>query len=535
VASQTSLVSVLRCCEIVSRNTITYTHAYRIKKKKIFFFFPLISSSSHPLLLLKMPLPILNVDIILMIITQLKDSDSLFQFLLMNKFFSQIAVSVLWENPFKYTISTLKNNNYKNYLIIQTYIKSFNEEERNEINNILRRDEIKIEDKEQEKSSYFLYGKYLRECNIQNIRKAIESWFNRITKFYSKSEYYYGRKKIESSDFEKCIINSIMRQCQRLDDLNWDLCFKNDDLLETMQYKIKDLKNLTVNHLKLYRKIENIAKNHFDYFKNHCKNISSLTINKICDDKIIKELISFIKLQNYLNEFIFNGEVEQEFKDLIISILELSANNLTKLILNNVNFSNISFDYIDKCINLEILGLRSNKGLKFEDMDPYTLFKNLKKLDLSYNDWSSEVTSLILTKAGKNLCSLTIGEKNIKQAINDDTLMALIKFCPNIYSLSISKICRENIKMVLSYIKDLKLVTLQLFQNRTKGTIMDFEDLLNYIKNEKLLLKLGLGKHDDYWNYYNNKRRNFEKLLKEHNVKLVAYKPNSLDNARFHN
>ncbi|PKC54569.1 hypothetical protein RhiirA1_477086 [Rhizophagus irregularis] len=167
-----------------------------------------------------------------------------------------------------------------------------------------------------------------------------------------------------------------------------------------------------------------------------------------------------------------------EYKNLITSTLEFQANNLTKVIIIEVDFSDISFDIIDKCINLKLLILRSNKGLKSNEMDSYTSFKNLKVLDLSYNDWSSEVTILIIKKAGKSLTSLTIGENNIKQAINDDTLTALTDSCPNIYSLSISKTSRKSVEMVLSYLKYLKLITLQLFQIENKGTVMKSKSII---------------------------------------------------------
>ncbi|CAB4485671.1 unnamed protein product [Rhizophagus irregularis] len=247
----------------------------------------------------------------------------------------------------------------------------------------------------------------------------------------------------------------------------------------------------------------------------------------MCDDEIAKkELISFIELQNDLDEFILNHmKKNYEYKNLITSTLEFQANNLTKVIIIEVDFSDISFDIIDKCINLKLLILRSNKGLKSNEMDSYTSFKNLKVLDLSYNDWSSEVTILIIKKAGKSLTSLTIGENNIKQAINDDTLTALTDSCPNIYSLSISKTSRKSVEMVLSYLKYLKLITLQLFQIENKGTVMKSKVLLDYIKNENSLFKLGLGKNDKYWDSYNNVRKNFEKILKEHNIRLIVYKP----------
>ncbi|GBB92354.1 hypothetical protein RclHR1_00020057 [Rhizophagus clarus] len=463
-----------------------------------------------------MSLPILNADIISEIIEKLRDNgDSLFHFLCVNKFFSEIAVSVLWENPFK--IRNIKNSKLRYYSIIQTYIQSSNEEDLNEINNLING---KIKFKNGGKPLFFQYGKYLKEFQLEEIKKAINSWYNN----------YKGTKK-SAHAVEELIMKSILRQCQRLDLLEWDICFENGDLLKILQYKIKDLKNLTIIcHEKC---ITNIFKfEYFEYFKNHSKNISNLTIDNMVNlwpDKITKEFISFIESQNDLNEFIFDNKGNNVVKDPITNILELRANNLTKVILIKVNFSNVSFDYLDKCINLEILGLRSNENLKFDDMDLYSNFKNLKKLDLSYNDWSPKVINLIIKKAGNGLFSLTIGEGDTEQAIiNDNTLITLTKSCPNIKSLSISKISNEKINMIFSYLKDFKLVTLKIFQTKAKGTVMNSEILLNYIKNEESLSMLGLGKNDTYWSYYNNKRRNFEELLKEHNIELVGYRPNVL-------
>ncbi|CAB4383667.1 unnamed protein product [Rhizophagus irregularis] len=386
-----------------------------------------------------------------------------------------------------------------------------NREEQNEIKETL--DKSFKFNNEREKQLHFQYGKYLKVFKLGEIKNAIKSWCIRLK----------NRRRDYDIDYEKYIMKSIMRQCQTLDCLELNVSYVNEDLLKIMQDKIKDLKYFVVH----YSKYGNENQNIFGYLKNHSKNISSLIIENMCDDEIAKkELISFIELQNDLDEFILNHmKKNYEYKNLITSTLEFQANNLTKVIIIEVDFSDISFDIIDKCINLKLLILRSNKGLKSNEMDSYTSFKNLKVLDLSYNDWSSEVTILIIKKAGKSLTSLTIGENNIKQAINDDTLTALTDSCPNIYSLSISKTSRKSVEMVLSYLKYLKLITLQLFQIENKGTVMKSKVLLDHIKNENSLFKLGLGKNDKYWDSYNNVRKNFEKILKEHNIRLIVYKP----------
>ncbi|CAB5205856.1 unnamed protein product [Rhizophagus irregularis] len=178
--------------------------------------------------------------------------------------------------------------------------------------------------------------------------------------------------------------------------LELGICLLDEGLLKIMQDKIKDLKYFTIDHHCGYYYETLGKKGIFDCLKNHL----SLIIDDICNDIITqKEFISFIKLQNDLNEFILNHvKKNYEYKDFITSTIEFQANNLTKGILN--------------------------------------------------------------------------------------------ESCPNIYSLSISKTSSKSIKMVLSYLKDLKLatLTLQLFQIEKKGIVMKSKDLLNYIENEKSLL-----------------------------------------------
>ncbi|PKY55273.1 hypothetical protein RhiirA4_474609 [Rhizophagus irregularis] len=221
----------------------------------------------------------------------------------------------------------------------------------------------------------------LKIIELKEINNAIISWYYRKPEDHIGGDYYR---------YEECIMKSIMRQCQTLDCLEWHVRFMNEDLLKIMQDKIKDLKYFII-YYNSYNYSEE-KRDIFGYLKNHSKNISSLIIEDMCDDEIAKkELVSFIELQNDLNEFILNHTKKNyEYKDLITSTLEFQANNLTKVIIIEVDFSDISFDIIVKCINLKLLVLRSNKGLKSDEMDLYTSFKNLKVLDLSYNDWSSE-------------------------------------------------------------------------------------------------------------------------------------------------
>ncbi|PKY20932.1 hypothetical protein RhiirB3_524665 [Rhizophagus irregularis] len=467
-----------------------------------------------------MTLPTFNIDIIFEIINKLKnDGASLFNFLLLNKQICELTIPILWENPFKFCNIKVES---KHYFIIQTYINCFNEDDHKKVISILNSE---FENYNENKIPLlFEYGKYLKEFNIRDLSNAVISWY----KIFKKKNYlmnpiYHNEVEI----LKNHLFHSIMRQSQRLNCLNWNIRFNDKKILEIMQHKIKYL-----DHLILYCDGEydiNIARMYINFFKNHFQNLSSLKINILYDNKCTKDFISLVKSKNNLEEFIFDYKSVKwnadKFDDLITNILELRANSITKLVLNNLDFSKISFDYILKCINLEILVLRSNEGLKFEDIDLFTSFNNLKKLDLSFNDWSSEVTTLIIKKAGNNLSSLTIGEEDNKKSINDDTLIALNQYCPNINSLSISGVCNKGFEMIFKYIKNFRLVTLQLYQNKMKGTIMNLEGLLNYIEYEETLSTLGIGINDYYWHYYNYDRDNFKDFLEKHNIRLILYKP----------
>uniref|UniRef100_U9UHP7 RNI-like protein n=1 Tax=Rhizophagus irregularis (strain DAOM 181602 / DAOM 197198 / MUCL 43194) TaxID=747089 RepID=U9UHP7_RHIID len=374
-----------------------------------------------------MTLPTFNIDIIFEIINELKDDGaSLFNFLLLNKQICELTIPILWENPFKLCNIEVKS---KHYLIIQTYINCLNEDDYKKFISILKRG---FKDHKNEIPLLFEYGKYLKEFNIRDLYNAVSTW------------YEIFKKK-----------NNVMKSES----------FNDENLLEIMQHKIKDL----------------------DYLTLYCD--GNLKIEKLYGNKFTEDFISLVKSNNNLKEFIFDYGVK----------------------------NNISFDYILKCINLRILVLRSNEGLKFEGIDSFTSFNNLKKLDLTFNDLSSKVTTLIIKKAGNNLSSLTIGEEDNKKSINDDTLIALTQYCPNINSLSISGVCNKGFEMIFKYIKNFRLVTLQLYQNKMKGTIMNLEGLLNYIEYEKSLSTLGIGRNDDYWHYYNYGRDNFKDFLDKHN------------------
>ena len=101
---------------------------------------------------------VLNDDIIYEIIKQLEGNN--YSWLFVNKHWSKIAVSSLWENPFR----LCKTN--KGFHLIRTYITCFNKEERTKLDSLLNRKSCSINDlvvHDYYPKPFYEYGKYLNE------------------------------------------------------------------------------------------------------------------------------------------------------------------------------------------------------------------------------------------------------------------------------------------------------------------------------------------------------------------------------------
>jgi hypothetical protein len=328
-----------------------------------------------------------------------------------------------------------------------------------------------------------------------------------------------------------------MRQCQDLDRMDWNILFSD----EIIQHKIMKLEYLTL-HFNVRiddretdeSKLSNITKV-MNSFKNHSQKLSVLKFDHQHEDfgfdnkedlktigLITKGINSLVGSQQGLKGFICKYGCVFYF-GITTFVLESQVNSLTNLILGDADFRKLSFDSLENCMNLESLRLKFSRGLELGNINHYTTFKNLKQLELSLNKWSSEVTALIIKKAGSNLISLTIGERKINDTINDDTLATLTACCPKINSLSISQISEKSFNMLFSHIKDLKLITLKIHQVEHK--IVKSKDLLEYIEHQNTLSGLGIGKSDDYWNNYTSRRDRFKDFMTNHNIKLFVYQP----------
>jgi hypothetical protein len=165
------------------------------------------------------------------IIKQLKNyTFNSFNCLLVDKRWSQMVVSFLWKNPFQ-----LCKSKKGFHLIIETFIANFNDEEREIFKSLLGIDRRNLGlNAPDHQTTFFEYGKYLKEFKLREVKIGIRAW---ACNSKYKLNFIYR-------DFEKCIIYSIIRQCQKLECIDWNVLFFDKILWEALQPKIVDLKYL---------------------------------------------------------------------------------------------------------------------------------------------------------------------------------------------------------------------------------------------------------------------------------------------------
>src|SRR5581483_5957750 len=164
----------------------------------------------------------LNNDVIYEIIKQMKDDrHGLYNWLLVNKLWSKMTVSFLWENPFRFC----KRNNQRYYSILETYIACFNENELYVFCTTLYDNSFVYY-----KTPFFEYGKYLKGFKFRYFKSSICAWLE-INSSMGKCCFEDYQINNLIAKLEPCFVHLIMRQCQGLFYMDWNLLFIHEDIL----------------------------------------------------------------------------------------------------------------------------------------------------------------------------------------------------------------------------------------------------------------------------------------------------------------
>ncbi|KAF0409285.1 hypothetical protein F8M41_008403 [Gigaspora margarita] len=350
---------------------------------------------------------------------------SLYSCVLVNRHWCKMSIPILWQDPF----SIIRKSSF-----IPIYFSSLGEDEKLVIKECLKEFGINMEFSK----PLFDYARFLKILNIYLLEQKVKGWFEwmrlkldnpfllhydlRTTplitltvKLFLESGAILHEFGLYNSEFLKFELE-IFRSLEQ-----------NEKFFSRLQY-------LSLNIISNFS-IENIAKLLIVLAKNTTK-INTLRLVFHSDEsKLIHTLspalIRFIKSQEQLRKFIFDGDDGPTEFYGIISALESQKNSLQEVTLEDCVFSE-EFEILNNCKNLETLRILDcdTELLKILDY-------NISTLEISHYDVL--IIIQILEKTG-----ILLQRLKIKTAIviweESLLLKALKSFCPNIIYLYIKDI-----------------------------------------------------------------------------------------------
>ncbi|GBC09163.1 hypothetical protein RclHR1_08650006 [Rhizophagus clarus] len=364
---------------------------------------------------------------------------TLFNCILVNRFWCRAAIPLLYADPFVRT-------NKKDYLIILTLITCFNKEEISRLNN-----KIKLIDIEYE--PLFKYTKYVKNYYSDRVNSKITKWIE-----HQHSNIQDKIPKNIYSSFHQLILN----HCVNIEQINIsiDLVIKSNPEFNIPASNLTKLNSLTLNNLSYLN--QEIGKEFLSNIEVHCLNLKELSISSgtwfgIIVPVIMEKLCAIIQKQNNLGGFkVLHSLLNND--NIIFLSLENQKHSLVSIEFSYINFSNISFkNFINLC-NLNYLKFHkcydsTNQLVRYEILK-FASFK-LKKLAFYSNDWNKNIESTMIKYLGASLQSLSICERSITFRI----IQNISIYCLNLLTLETTIIGNiDNVE--ISYFKNLKVRSL---------------------------------------------------------------------------
>ncbi|RIA90029.1 hypothetical protein C1645_823941 [Glomus cerebriforme] len=381
------------------------------------------------------------------------DRSSLFNCSLVNRFWCESTVPLLYANPFD------NLTNKKNYSIILTLVLCFNNEKililKNQLKFINIKN-IKIDDKYK---SLFKYPKFLKNINYYKITFIIIKWVE------SYLDLSYDYRKIHK-DFIPTFYHFILHQCINIKQLSIPLY-----LFCNKKYNIQNFYNLTnLNSLSLDLQDINLSttQKFLINIKNFCSNLNLLEIstsyqqhnnfiNNIDDIKSIKEnLCTIIQNQNNLKGF--NISLCDYLLNNIFLSLEFQKYSLVYIEFERINFDDISFKNLINLYSLKYLKFDNCKGLTLKkcDMLLFASF-NLKELIFMHNVWNQCIIPSMIRYLGASLQRLLLFEY-----LKPSFIESISKYCSNLIILEIRIESQIDDLLAFKYLK-IKILNINIY------------------------------------------------------------------------
>jgi hypothetical protein len=402
-------------------------------------------------------------------------SGLLFSCILVCKFWSELAIPILWRDPF-YNLY----NHQRITLLLDVYLLNFNLKELKNLNlpsNL-------IEDYNKTSSKYN-YAEFLRRLNLTQIRTATSFWLKdkKIKNIINSkdcqifqtfcSHFINHSKNIKYIEFEPEYDSLFDFNLFKLPGSEISLCNLSKFSCYGEPYNI----NLYEQASKISTKIHDLKIILFD----GCP-LNPLTLNNISN---------FIRSQKQIKEFFIDNRIGCDCcsHDLTLALdLTIIFNSLYTQIttLTRINFISIDFhnkfpfDQLTKCENLLELNIKGcwNFGKIELNYNNNNSFKNLNDLQIIKSSIPEELIKILLIQSGKSLKNLKF-EQTYLEEIFTEILLYCIENNPNLVDVLIY-IDSKEIQYLPKFLRlSTKLNKLEIWDKSTRRKEMELVETIN--------------------------------------------------------
>jgi hypothetical protein len=353
----------------------------------------------------------LNKDIFFLILEELQDdSKSLFSCLLVNRFWCETVIPILWRNPWCYKINYSK----KNYLfeLIVSYLSKFAKK-------VLKKRRIKLPSFSHQ-SLLFDYLSFCRSINIRTINSLIS-----IGTRSAKSQSFLQR--------EICI--SLMKKCPKLKYLDMIPIEPQIFYLPEAKLSFESLYELKCN-----TSVDSLHFYGLAFISQYIQRLIIVSVNNVDRENYhgIAKLIGVQKNLRYFEWINGNYAGLDPYKEILLT-LEKKADTINHLIIRNVNGVFLQ-KVLPKFHKLKTLIINNFERFNEEQLR-MCVYPDLEVFRVDYENLRSSF--IIIENNGRNLKKILSGQSyhRLIDNIDKDSLILIRKIhenCPSIEHLTLA-------------------------------------------------------------------------------------------------
>ncbi|CAG8450713.1 15540_t:CDS:1 [Dentiscutata erythropus] len=362
----------------------------------------------------------------------LNDKNTLYSFLLANRYFCRKVVPLLWSKPFSLLIHPSKT-------LVRIFVLCLNIKEKSILfNNILKVKDGKIE----EYSALFDYPALIRELDFWGLFECVRIWIQDIRFKYSNTGSWIN-------DTIYYLIRVLIRRGQNIKYLH---LVNNDKIIEIPPITCLPKADVAFSKLQyLYCGGYHADVKLYPKLVKYCKDIIEINIvhyHKSSDSS----LAALIKSQRRLKKITYRSVSGGTWR----LVAALSQTHFLKSVnFTCTDFTDASSKGLATCDNLEVLELLDCRGNNYEKFWKPIIERSkfrLKRLSLARTSIDQEAIEILIQNAGEMLEEVTVDY--IVISMMPYFLEMLIKNCPNIIYLKLFLCHLEEVSMLFSTISN---------------------------------------------------------------------------------